>query len=162
MGKVTAEDIEALVEVFDASDWTELHAAFEGFEIYLSKDPSSALDASKPADKPANPVSTRAISPAVAPREAAPAAPKSALPDGLGAVRAPNLGTFYRAPKPGAPPYVEVGQRVEADTEVCLIEVMKLFTTLKAGVAGTVREILVSDGEMVEFDQPLFLIEPVA
>ena len=77
-------------------------------------------------------------------------------------VRAPNLGTFYRAPKPGAPPYVAVGQRVEAATEVCLIEVMKLFTSVRAGVAGTVREMLVEDAELVEFDQPLFLIEPLA
>ena len=58
-------------------------------------------------------------------------------------VRAPNLGTFYRAPKPGAAPYVAIGQKVEAETEVCLIEVMKLFTSVCAGVAGTVREVLV-------------------
>ena len=76
------------------------------------------------------------------------------------AVRAPNLGTFYRAPKPGAVPYVSVGQKVDADTEVCLIEVMKLFTNVLAGVAGTVRQILVGDMELVEYDQPLFLVEP--
>jgi acetyl-CoA carboxylase biotin carboxyl carrier protein len=75
-------------------------------------------------------------------------------------VRAPNLGTFYRAPKPGAEPYVSVGQKVEADTELCLIEVMKLFTNVLAGVAGTVQQILVEDTELVEYDQPLFLIEP--
>ena len=79
----------------------------------------------------------------------------------MAVVRAPNLGTFYRAPKPGAPPYVAVGQKVEAATEVCLIEVMKLFTSVRAGVAGTVREVLAEDAQLVEFDQPLFLIEPV-
>ena len=80
----------------------------------------------------------------------------------MAAVRAPNLGTFYRAPKPGAPPYVAVGQKVEASTEVCLIEVMKLFTSVRAGVTGTVREVLAEDAQLVEFDQPLFLIEPLA
>ncbi len=77
-------------------------------------------------------------------------------------VRATTLGTFYRAPKPGAPPYVSVGDKVDADTEICLLEVMKLFTAVRAGVAGIVREILVRDSEVVEFDQPLFLIEPAA
>ena len=75
-------------------------------------------------------------------------------------MRAPNLGTFYRSPKPGAAPYVSVGQTVGADTEVCLIEVMKLFTSVPAGVAGAVRKVLVEDAELVEYDQPLFLIEP--
>jgi biotin carboxyl carrier protein len=75
-------------------------------------------------------------------------------------IRAPNLGTFYRAPKPGAPPYVEVGQRVEPDSEVCLIEVMKLFAPVRAGLAGVVREIRARDGEMVEFDQALIVVEP--
>ena len=82
------------------------------------------------------------------------------VPDHWVAVRAPNLGTFYRAPKPGAAPYVSVGQTVDADAEVCLIEVMKLFTSVLAGVAGTVRKVLVEDAELVEYDQPLFLIEP--
>ncbi len=84
----------------------------------------------------------------------------AAVPPGLTAIRAPNVGTFYRAPKPGAPPYVELGQAVTGDTEVCLIEVMKLFTPVRAGVAGTVREVCVSDGELVEHDQVLFLVEP--
>jgi biotin carboxyl carrier protein len=84
------------------------------------------------------------------------------MPDGLVAIRAPNLGTFYRAPKPGAAPYVELGQIVEADTEVCLIEVMKLFTPVKAGLSGRIVKICVEDGKMVEYDAPLFFIEPVA
>jgi biotin carboxyl carrier protein len=84
------------------------------------------------------------------------------VPDGWTAVRAPNLGTFYRQPKPGAPPYVEIGQEVRADTELCLIEVMKLFTSVPAGVPGIVRKVCVEDAEMVEYNQVLFLIEPKA
>ena len=80
-------------------------------------------------------------------------------PQGHAFVKAANLGTFYRAPKPGAPPYVNVGDTVAPDDEVCLIEVMKMFTPLRAGVKGVVREILVDDSSLVEFDQRLFLVE---
>ena len=99
-------------------------------------------------------------------RAATPAhGPKAAsvdIPDGWTAIKAPNLGTFYRATKPDAPPYVEIGQKVTADTEICLIEVMKLFTPVRAGIAGIVRKVLSEDAQLVEYDQPLFLIEPAA
>jgi biotin carboxyl carrier protein len=80
----------------------------------------------------------------------------------LGDGQGPNLGIFYRSPKPGAPPYVELGAEVDEETEICLIEVMKLFTPVHAGLRGTVRHICVEDGEMVDHDQPLFYIEPAA
>jgi acetyl-CoA carboxylase biotin carboxyl carrier protein len=83
-------------------------------------------------------------------------------PAGWTIIKAPSLGTFYRAPKPGAPVFTDIGARVTGDTELCLIEVMKLFTTLRAGISGTVAEIYAKDGDLVEFDQPLFLIEPHA
>ena len=87
------------------------------------------------------------------------AADTGAIPDTWIAVKAPNLGTFYGAPKPGAPPFVVIGQAVNADTEICLLEVMKLFTTVKAGIAGVVRKVCVTDSAMVEFDQVIFYIE---
>jgi len=73
-----------------------------------------------------------------------------------------NSRKITRSPKPGAPPYVKLGQRIEPMTELCLIEVMKLFTTVFAGVTGVVRQVMVEDSELVEFDQALFLIEPDA
>lgn len=73
-------------------------------------------------------------------------------------VRAPLLGTFYSAPKPGEPPFVKVGDRVEPDTIVCVIEVMKLMASVPAGVSGTIAAIHVKDGDLVEFDQPLFTV----
>jgi len=82
--------------------------------------------------------------------------------DGVTLIKAPMLGTFYRSPKPGASPFVEVGQRVNEDDVVCIIEVMKLFNTVKAGVRGQITKILAGNGQMVEFQQPLFLIKPVA
>jgi len=68
------------------------------------------------------------------------------------------LGTFYRAPAPGDPPFVELGKRVRADDTVCLIEVMKLFSSINAGVDGVVMRILVENGTMVEFGQMLIVI----
>jgi acetyl-CoA carboxylase biotin carboxyl carrier protein len=82
------------------------------------------------------------------------------MPSGHVVVPAPSLGTFYRAPKPGAPSFIEIGQAVVPESELCLVEVMKLFTTLRAGVSGIVRQILVSDGDMIETGQPLFVVEP--
>ena len=80
--------------------------------------------------------------------------------DGLLEVRAPLPGTFYRAPKPGAPPYVDVGSRVEEDTVVGLIETMKLFNAIHANARGTVVEFLVNDAQFAQRDDPLLLIEP--
>lgn len=74
-------------------------------------------------------------------------------------IEAPNLGTFYRSPKPGAAPYVEVGQAIAAGQDLCLIEVMKLFTALRSEVIGTVVAVLVEDGAMVESGQPLFAVK---
>jgi acetyl-CoA carboxylase biotin carboxyl carrier protein len=71
------------------------------------------------------------------------------------------LGTFYKAPKPGAAPFVEVGQIVDKEDTVCVIEVMKLFSTITAGVQGRIVKVLVEDSQMVEFNQPLFLVEAV-
>lgn len=76
------------------------------------------------------------------------------------AIRAPMLGVFYRAPAPGQKPFVEVGQRVRADDTVCLLEVMKLFNSIRAGVDGEVIEILAANGSMVEFDQPMIFVKP--
>jgi acetyl-CoA carboxylase biotin carboxyl carrier protein len=80
--------------------------------------------------------------------------------DGLLEVGAPLPGTFYRAPKPGAPPYVDVGSRVEEDTVVGLIETMKLFNAVHANARGVVVEFLVDDGQVAQRDGALLLIEP--
>jgi acetyl-CoA carboxylase biotin carboxyl carrier protein len=77
---------------------------------------------------------------------------------GLAAVRSPMLGTFYRCPSPGAPPYVEVGSHVEEGDTICLIEVMKVFNAVKAGVKGSIAKIFPETGELVEYGQTLFLV----
>lgn len=162
---VKPEDIEALIELFQDSDWKEFHLRFADIELFLSKDAQSRIPRARPApgapeappkaERPASPPDGGSVA-GVAPEAAA----ASDVPEHWVAVTAPNLGTFYRAPKPGAKPYVEVGQLVDEETELCLIEVMKLFTALRAGTAGVVKRVCASDGELVEHGQTLFLIEP--
>ena len=172
MKDVTEEDINALIRTFDASDWKELALQVEDFRIFISRDPNSAgapwvAPQSAPAPAPrqtaAEPSAAAQPAPTAtgAPEGTAPASAPP-VPDNCVVVKAPNLGIFYRAPKPGAPPYVELGAEVDEDAEICLIEVMKLFTPVHAGIRGTVRHICVDDGEMVEHGQPLFYIEPDA
>jgi acetyl-CoA carboxylase biotin carboxyl carrier protein len=94
---------------------------------------------------------------------AAPAAPPPAPappPEPKGhALKSPMVGTFYRAPSPGAPSFVEVGQTVSKGQTLCIIEAMKLLNEIESDVAGTVKAILVENGQPVEYGQPLFLIE---
>jgi len=94
---------------------------------------------------------------AVTPPKASAASPA----DGV-EVRSPMVGTFYRAPKPDAPPFVEIGSRVEKGAPICVIDVMKLFTTIAAETAGRVTFIGAENGALVEFGQVLFVIDPAA
>lgn len=166
---LSANDLEALVLLFEQSKWRELDLQVGDSRLYLGRDANgrASWDASRTAPVaaapagPALPTATAAAkaSAAAAKPTAAPVDTVAELPEGCVAVNAPSLGTFYRAAKSGAAPFVEVGGRVTEQTELCLIEVMKLFTTLQAGVAGTVREVLAKDGDLVESGQPLFVID---
>lgn len=178
-----ASDIAALVELFAASEWDELHVDIDGLQLFLSTDPYARLSSStRETDEARSPdrnrrqdradglatvdmatLGARAEGGGKAADAAGGAAPRAVAtdcPEGWIAVTAPNLGTFYRAPKPGAPPYVEEGQSVQPDTALCLLEVMKLFTAVHAGIQGVMRRICVEDGQMVEFGQTLFYLEP--
>ena len=83
-----------------------------------------------------------------------------ALAEGQVAIRSPMVGTFYRRPSPDDPAYVEVGGEVEVDAPLCLVEVMKLYTTIYAKTRGRIARICASDAELVEYDQILFIIDP--
>lgn len=98
-----------------------------------------------------------ASAPAAAPvQEAAPA--PAAAPEETRTVNSPMVGTFYRAPSPGAKPFVDVGQKVKAGDTVCIIEAMKLLNEIETEYDGVIKEILVENGQPVEFGQPLFVI----
>jgi len=91
--------------------------------------------------------------PAAAPATAA----QAELPKG-NVVKSPMVGTFYRSPSPGAPPFIEIGQAVKPGDTLCIIEAMKLLNEIEAEVAGEVKEVLVENGQAVEYGQPLFVI----
>jgi acetyl-CoA carboxylase biotin carboxyl carrier protein len=165
-----AADLEILAGLFKAGGWSELRIESPGVSLLLSNDATTpGLDEGaggsdpsrlRAAPSPGAPVDTQAQEAAAAhPAPLAAPVAASAIDATWAVVSAPNLGTFYRSPKPGAPSFVEVGQRVEAGTEVCLIEVMKLFTSVQAGIAGTVRHVAASDAELVQGGQPLIYIE---
>ncbi|MDX2016085.1 MAG: acetyl-CoA carboxylase biotin carboxyl carrier protein [Planctomycetota bacterium] len=110
----------------------------------------------------AAPAATHAPAPAAAPAPApaaAPAAPAAPAVSGK-TIDSPMVGTFYAAPNPDAPAFVKVGQKVSADTVVCLIEAMKVFNEIKAEQSGTIEAVLVKSGQAVEFGQKLFSIKP--
>lgn len=104
------------------------------------------------------PVSQPIAAPAVSTPPAG-SAPKPAA-DASPVIRSPLIGTFFSARDPDSPPYVNVGSVVREDSIVCMIEAMKVFSEIPAGVSGTITEILVKNGEPVEFDQPLFRYSP--
>jgi acetyl-CoA carboxylase biotin carboxyl carrier protein len=94
-----------------------------------------------------------AAAPAAAPAPAAPPEPKGHQ------LKSPMVGTFYRAPSPGAPPFIEVGQQVTKGQTLCIIEAMKLLNEIESDATGTVKAVLVENGQPVEYGQPLFTIE---
>jgi len=149
--------VETLIAEFARSGVRELHLRSGDFELYLSNDPYAPAPVTPVAHIPA----ALAVEPVTAAPPPAPSAAigkASELPEDAVVVSAPNLGTFYRSPKPGAAFYVEIGATVAVGDELCLIEVMKLFTAVRAEVAGRIHAVLAPDGEMVEAGQPLFAI----
>jgi acetyl-CoA carboxylase biotin carboxyl carrier protein len=139
---LTDADVREILRVIDASGAREIKVQTRGFALHVIRDGEASVTSS-PAD--AEPV------PVVATR--APA-------DDSVAIDSPMLGTFYSAEAPGEPPFVEVGSTVEADTIVCIIEVMKMMNSVPAGVVGTIVEVCNENGQLVEYGAPLFRVEP--
>ncbi len=126
-------DVREILRLIDESDVEELRVETEAFSLYVRRG-ETAIAAEQPTP--------------------------SASGDGVVAISAPMIGTFYRAQAPGAAPYVEVGSRVEPDTVVCLIEVMKMMNPIPAGVGGTIVEVCAANAEPVEYGAPLFHVQP--
>ena len=136
---LSEKEILEVLELFQKSGWEDMQLQSGHLQLSISKTPRAPAAASAP----------------IPPRAATPSNPRWV------AVTAPMLGTFYAAPKPGAPPFVTVGQEVSADDTVAILEVMKLMNHIKAGTRGRIAQILVSNGELVEFEQLLIYIDPV-
>ena len=134
------DDVREILRLIDEAELDELLIETAGFKLHVRR--GSVPETREP--RPETP---------------APAAPAAPSPNGL-VINAPMLGTFYRAEAPGAAPFVDVGAKVEPDTVVCLIEVMKMMNSIPAGVSGTIAEICAQNGELVEYGEPLFRVEP--
>ncbi|SDL91258.1 acetyl-CoA carboxylase biotin carboxyl carrier protein [Arthrobacter sp. ok362] len=179
---IDLEELAAIIEQLDKTEFTDF--LYEKGELRLHvrrgrhipegaiQSPAAAVAAAAPAAAP--PVAVQPAEPAAAPAPAAPAPAvvisnghspamsPDALPAGHILVTAPMLGTYYGAPKPGEPAFVQVGDAVSADAVLCIVEVMKLMNSVTAGAAGEVAAVFVKDGDLVEFEQPLFAIRAAA
>lgn len=159
---LTAAEVAEIVKLVEQSGFDELTLEVDGLKLSLRRNGAGSVNVSGAEAAGVAQASAPAPVAAAAPVMAANLAPAPSPPipadPNLADIRSPLLGTFYRAPKPGAPAFVELGDSVEENTVVAIIEVMKLMNTVRAGVRGTVSEILVSDGVLVEFEQPLIRV----
>ncbi|QYJ14807.1 Biotin carboxyl carrier protein of acetyl-CoA carboxylase [Rubrobacter xylanophilus DSM 9941] len=151
------DDVREILRIIDESDLDELRIETNGLRLYVRR------GGAPPREEPATGGEERRLVEAPKKEETPPSAreaPDGRAADGSLTIEAPMVGTFYRAEAPGARPYVEVGSRVEPETVVCLIEVMKMMNSVRAGVSGRIAEVCVENGELVEYGQPLFRVEP--
>jgi acetyl-CoA carboxylase biotin carboxyl carrier protein len=166
--ELSEDDVLHILKLIDESNFDYFQLEVGELKITVSKGEPIPLNA---APQPAPAVQS---APAPAPAQAAPAAAapvqqaksetaapqKTAIPEGLVPITAPLLGTFYVAPEPGAPPFVTKGATVTEDTTVGLIEVMKVFNSVRAGAKGVITEVVAQNGQFVEYGQALFLVKP--
>ncbi|MGM0413504.1 MAG: acetyl-CoA carboxylase biotin carboxyl carrier protein [Pseudomonadota bacterium] len=146
--------VKKLIELLEQSGVAEIEITEGEESIRISRESSAAPAPAPVAPAPAAPA------PAAAPvgGDAPAAEPEDTTPSGH-QVCSPMVGTFYAAPSPGAGPFVQVGDRVSEGDTLCIIEAMKLMNQIEADKAGTIKAVLVENGQPVEFDQPLFVID---
>lgn len=151
------DKLQQLVEMMEKHDLREVRLKRGNERWLLRRGPQEVVQFAPAAAPPAQPAA------APAPPTAAPSAPPAqsgGAPAGTVEITSPMVGTFYRSPSPGEKAFVKEGDRIERDSVVCLIEAMKFFNQIKAEKAGTITQILVNDGDAVDFGQPLFRIKP--
>lgn len=166
------DKVQALLRLVNESGVAEVEVEEDGFRLVIRRQATTVMmqpmmGGGYPMPYP--PAMPPQAMPQAAPAAPAapspmPAAPEAAAEPGSGAnevlVRAPIVGTFYRAPSPEADPFVTEGAKVAVDDTLCIIEAMKLMNEIESEVSGTIKKILVEDGQPVEYDQPLFVVEP--
>lgn len=156
------KQIQELIKIINKSNISELSIEQEAFKITIKQKENEVQQiyavpapAPVPVAAPVAPVAAPAAAPAA---PAAAAAPAKA--DNLVTIKSPMIGTFYRSGGPDKPPFVQVGDEVSTGKVVCIIEAMKLFNEIESEVSGKIVKVLVEDASPVEYDQPLFLVEP--
>jgi acetyl-CoA carboxylase biotin carboxyl carrier protein len=163
-------EIQALIKFVAKSGVSEVELESKGFKIVIKTGNANTRieQVMVPAAAPlAMPVAAAPVAPAAAP--AAPVAPAAEKPAAapvadeskLITIKAPMIGTFYRSPGPDKPPFVNVGDEIKAGKPICIIEAMKLFNEIESEISGRIVKVLVDDAKPVEYDQPLFLVEPM-
>ena len=165
------EEIKTIVKLMSENDLTEFKIEAEDMHLCIRRGSQQSAAMAPQTVIAAPAVAPVAAAPAAAPAAPAPAAPAPAAPapaaapagagpvDASKIVESPIVGTFYRSSAPGADAFVKVGSKVDADTTVCIIEAMKVMNEIKAEKSGVIKEILVENGQPVEFGQPLFILE---
>ncbi len=159
--------IQDLIKFVAKSGVSEVEIEQKDFKITIkTHDPASKREvvqvlapAAAPVAAIAAPAPVAAPAAAPAPAAAAPA-PAAESKGNTIEIKSPMIGTFYRSSSPDKPPFVEVGQSIKKGDTVCIIEAMKLFNEIESEVSGTIVKVLVNDSSPIEYDQPLFLVEP--
>ncbi|MEK4386439.1 acetyl-CoA carboxylase biotin carboxyl carrier protein [Solibacillus sp. FSL W7-1464] len=160
------QEIREIIKLVDASSIDEFVYEADGAKVKLKKNngvtevaaPKKVQEAAPVAAAVAAPAPVQVEAPAPAPKAAAPATPVENTAD-LHKITSPMVGTFYQSPNPESPAYVKVGDKVGEESIVCIVEAMKLFNEIEAEIKGEIVEILVQDGQLVEYGQPLFLVK---
>lgn len=155
------DEIKSIVKLMSENDLTEFKIESEDMHLCIRRGSTAGATAAAPAPV-VQPQAIPAIAapiPVPAPAAAPTPAPAAAEPDKSKIIDSPIVGTFYRSATPGSDAFVKVGSKVEADQTVCIIEAMKVMNEIKAEKSGVIKEILVENGEPVEFGQPLFILE---
>ena len=156
------QQIRELIELISRSDFTEFELEGEGFKIKLARQPRNAVVSGR-ADAAAGMVEATPLRPHPSAGEMGELLPTAvpAAQDGLVELSCPIVGTFYRAPSPDAPPYVEVGARVKKGQTLCIVEAMKVMNEIESEIDAEVVEIMVASGQPVEFGEALFRLRPL-
>ena len=154
--ELTPDDVRDVLRVLDSSGLAELHLELADLTLTVRREGAAGWTAEQrvlraPRVEDAGPAVAAADAPAAV----------AEVDEGLVAVHPPLLGTFYRAPQPGAPPFVDVGDQVDAETVVGIVETMKMMTPVHAGVRGTVVEFRLGNGEFADADAVLLVVDPV-
>lgn len=147
------EYIDQLIEKMETANLVELTYKDKEVDIKLKRESKVREYQTQPVQSVEAPAQQTPV--ASVPETSVPATDTS----NIHTIKAPMVGTFYKSPSPEADPYVQVGDKIENDTIVCILEAMKLFNEIEAEVSGEIVEILVEDGEMVEYNQPLFKVK---
>ncbi|MFC2188862.1 acetyl-CoA carboxylase biotin carboxyl carrier protein [Fulvivirgaceae bacterium LMO-SS25] len=158
-----AKDIQELIDFISKTGLEEVNIETEEFKIKVKRSndaPQIVEQAARPQTSAPAPAATQA------PSSPAPAAPAPAAPvaeesnKNYVEIKSPMIGTFYRTPNPESPSFVQIGDKVTAGQVVCIVEAMKLFNEIESEVSGTIVKVLVENANPVEYDQPLFLVDP--